>query len=99
MRMIFFSMIMLLSVIAFAHQGNDDHTGGWDMHGFGLGGALMWLLLIVLVGVVIYFIIRQLNTGKSETTGETPLEILKKRYAKGEISKEEYEQMKKDLSG
>ncbi len=33
-----------------------------------------------------------------ETPPETPLEILKKRYARGEISKEEYEQMKRDLS-
>jgi putative membrane protein len=31
--------------------------------------------------------------------GETPLEILKKRYAKGEIAREEYERMKKDLEG
>ncbi len=30
---------------------------------------------------------------------ELPLEILKKRYARGEISKEEFEQMKKDLTG
>ena len=36
----------------------------------------------------------------SESTGsETTLEILKKRYAKGEITKEEFEQMKKDLEG
>jgi putative membrane protein len=33
-----------------------------------------------------------------ESSGsESPLEILKKRYAKGEISKEEYEEVKRDL--
>ncbi len=32
------------------------------------------------------------------TGGDTALEILKKRYVKGEISRDEFEQMKKDIS-
>jgi len=36
-------------------------------------------------------------TGQPDTRLETPLEILKKRYARGEIDKEEYESIKNDL--
>jgi putative membrane protein len=32
-------------------------------------------------------------------TSQTPLEILKARYARGEITREEYEQMRRDLEG
>jgi putative membrane protein len=36
--------------------------------------------------------------GQSTQPGNEPLEILKRRYASGEISRDEYEQMKRDLS-
>ena len=36
--------------------------------------------------------------GVKHEAGETALDILKKRYARGEITKEQYEQMKKDLT-
>ena len=68
------------------------------MMGYGYGGGFMWLIVVVLVGVVIYFM---LQVSKSKSSGdsiiETPLDILKKRYAKGEIDKEEFDRKKKDL--
>ena len=57
---------------------------------------LFWILLIV--GLV--FLIKWLweQSGGSPSKGsESALDILKKRYARGEISKEEFEEKKKDL--
>ncbi len=63
----------------------------------GYGGYGMWFLwlvfwILVLIGLAI--LIRYLWMGRRE---ESALETLKKRYAKGEINKEEYEEKKKDL--
>ena len=55
--------------------------------------AFSLLFLIAVVAVVVWLVGRPRAIGT-----ETPLDILKKRYVKGEISKEEYERMKQDLS-
>jgi len=68
----------------------------WGHMKYGFGGVIMWIILLILIGVVIYFVINRQKLIKREDE-ETPLEILKKRYAKGEISKQEFEKMKKDL--
>ena len=60
------------------------------------GGWLMWLLWILVIGVVVYSLVDYSRKQTSESR-ETPLNILQKRYARGEISQEEYEQMKQDL--
>ena len=80
-----------------------QRRGGWGpmMHnGFGYGGMFMWIILLIVIGLVIYFFIQTRKTkGRSSTQNESHLDILKKRYAKGEIAKEEYEKMKKDFEG
>ena len=58
----------------------------------------MWLIVLVLVGVGIYFLLQVAKSkGSDGATIETPLDILKKRYARGEIDKEEFDRKKKDL--
>ncbi len=62
----------------------------------------MPIFWIVMIGLCLYFIFgrggakRPWEPGRSPE-GETALDILKKRYAKGEISKDEFERMKRDI--
>jgi putative membrane protein len=80
---------------------NGQGPGGWGsmMHyGFGYGGMFMWIIFLIVVGVLIYFIVQAQKTkGQTPAQGESHLDILKKRYAKGEISKEDFDRMKRDL--
>ena len=65
--------------------------GGWEM-GWGVVGLVCQLLFW---GAVIYLLVmlfRRHDGGEDDA-----LKILKERYAKGEISKKEFEEMKKDL--
>lgn len=73
---------------------------GYDMmYDYGWIYMILGMLLIVGIVLLIVWLIRQSGTEstRSSDRGETALEILKKRYAKGEISKEEYERMKSDI--
>lgn len=62
-----------------------------NMFGFG------FLFMILFWGLVIYGIIALLKNGNSSDKRNRSLEILKERYAKGEITKGEFDSMKKDL--
>jgi putative membrane protein len=77
--------------------------GGWGpmmRYGFGYGGMFMWIIFLIVIGLLIYFIVQNQKTkGQTPTQNESPLDILKGRYAKGEIARDEYERMKKDLEG
>jgi putative membrane protein len=67
-----------------------------------LGGFFSLLVLVGIVLVVVWLVSGGdgLPTRRPGSGGEqeTPLDILKKRYARGEINRDQFEQMKKDLT-
>ena len=76
----------------------------WGMHpmwglwgAWGIGMMLFMLLFwgLVIVGVVLG--IRWLLSQGKESRSDSALEILRQRYARGEINKEEFETRKRDL--
>ena len=79
--------------------GPGGTMGGWDS-GWGFGGLITMVVFLALLGGGLYVLIRAIvgPGGTSSLQGpESPVEILKRRYARGEISREEFEQAKKDL--
>ncbi len=74
--------------------------GGWWGPGFGWWGLVMmvfWVLFIIGIVLLVAWIVRQLAAGPSVTGRTRALEILQERYARGEITREQYEQMRRDL--
>ncbi|MDI6799673.1 MAG: SHOCT domain-containing protein [Actinomycetota bacterium] len=63
--------------------------------------GFFWLLFLILIIIAVAYLGQSKAGGESNTSyfsqKEEPLEVAKIRYAKGEISKDEFEQMKKDL--
>ena len=64
--------------------------GGW------FGGGIMMILFWVAVIIFVVWIVREVG-GKNNGRSNSTLDILKERYAKGEIDKKEFEEKKKDL--
>ncbi len=82
-------------------------NGGWGMMGSNMMGGygtmfLMPILWIVIIGLIIWAVVALVG-GSTESRGpgslkrDSALEILKSRYARGEINKKEYDEKKKDL--
>ncbi len=82
---------------AMMEPGMTMGTRGWAWGlGMGLGGLAMlafWGALIV--GVVV--LVRALGGGSGRRWHASPIDVLKRRYAAGEITREQYEQIRQDL--
>jgi putative membrane protein len=67
-------------------------------YGMGYGSIFMWVFWIFWIGVIAWVV--TMLTGNSRRSSEkqtTALDILKERYARGEIDQQEFAQKKKDL--
>ena len=75
-----------------------DGMGWWMLWG-GLMMVLFWGAIIALA----VWAVQSLSGGSGRRTEGpsrmSPLDIAKERYARGEISREEFEQVRKDLTG
>lgn len=94
----FLGVILFSPISAFADAGDRGCWYGWGhMMGPGFGGMFMWILFLVAIILIVYFLVRASKEGRIGSPRETPLYLLRKRYAKGEITKEQFDEMKKDL--
>ena len=73
-------------------SGFDGMGWGWIGLGF-VHMALFWVLVILGIVVLVKWLA---GSGPASTAGRA-LEILKERYAKGELTREQYDQMKREV--
>jgi putative membrane protein len=81
----------------------------WWMHGYGDWGIAMMILmmlfwLLILAGIIffVWFLVesvRRAAAAHGAPAPEAPLHVLQKRYARGEITREQYQEMKRELEG
>ena len=96
--------IIVPSIVGAVSGGQDV---GWGMMGPGMMGGFGWwwfmpIFMIIFWGLIIWGIValvRSLSAPRDSDSAKTDsaLEILKRRYAMGEITKEEYDEKKHDL--
>jgi len=74
----------------YRYQMMNGNDWGW--------GFLMMLFWLVFIGVFVLMVVRLFKNHDTNTNAiSSPLDIAKERYAKGDITKDQFEQLKKDL--
>jgi len=72
---------------------------GFGTHNWGMGWS--WIIGIIFLIVIIWFVVRTINQNQNRNNynpeNKTALDIFKERYARGEISKKEFDEHKTDL--
>ncbi len=88
--------IWIFVIVALLFLFGSFGMGGYGMMGFGMGFGFIFMLLFW--GFIIWIVVTLINASQSNKNDSSDsLTILKRRYAKGEITKKQYEEMKKGL--
>lgn len=66
------------------------------MNNFWTSWNFLWIILWVFIWPLFLVFMRKLH-GKNRNTNKSALDILKERYAKGEIDKKTFDEIKKDM--
>ena len=89
------------SMSPWGRGGMMAYGGGWGTgygYGMGIGMFLYWgVIILAIVLLISGLLARTRNPNASEKRPDDALEILKKRYARGEIDKAEFEAKRRDL--
>ena len=89
-------LVWILAAVALLLLFGSFGMGGYGMMGFGMGFGFIFILFFW--GLIIWLIVTLVNYSQSNKKDDLDsLTILKKRYAKGEITGKEFESMKKKL--
>ncbi len=103
-------IIILVILVLGLLGGGMMWTGMMGYGGYGgfvfspLWGIVMIVFWLLVVGGIVWLVVSLFQQGRPSgmgptVTGDTALNILRERYAKGEITREQYEQMRHDLEG
>ncbi len=96
---IFTAMLSAFPALLYARwgQGYGCAYGPGGYFGFG-GGTVLWIITLAVAAFLVVYGIRSFrNRPGTSASGESAADILKARYARGEITREQYNEMKNDL--
>lgn len=73
---------------------------GYGFGGWGMGPGMLWggLLWLVIIGLLVWAVIAFTSSSRRRTADDEPVEILKQRFARGEITEAEFEQARRRLA-
>lgn len=73
--------------------------GGWGYRAGGWSGlpVVFTVLVVAGLGLVAVWAVQESRHTTQQADGRRPLDILKERYARGDLTREQYEQMRRDL--